>query len=243
MGPGSEARGLPSVLAALLDPGREVEELGDGVISALAPEQRAADYDRSAAVYDRLVGTPLYNRIVWGSSPDEYAAFAAEAVADGDGPLLDLGCGSAIFSAEAYRHTERPLLLVDRSLEMLRRARERIPPAPGRTLVLMQADLFDLPLRPACFATVACHGLLHLFEDLPRALTVLADQRAAGGSIYATSLVADRALGRRTLQLLQRRGEAATPRTEEEVVAASRLALGGEIGARRQGSMAFLRAV
>ena len=36
--------------------------------------------------------------------------------------------------------------------------------APVRD-VLVQADLFDLPFRPGAFATVACHGLVHLFAE------------------------------------------------------------------------------
>ncbi len=38
-------------------------------------------YDRRAAAFDAMVGSPLYNRIAWGTSPDAYRTFAAQAVA------------------------------------------------------------------------------------------------------------------------------------------------------------------
>ena len=38
-----------------------------------------------------------------GLNPAAYRAFAAEAVATGSGPLLDAGCGTAVFTADAYR--------------------------------------------------------------------------------------------------------------------------------------------
>jgi hypothetical protein len=85
-----------------------------------------APYDHHAKVYDRLIGAPLYNRLIWRARVSDYAAFAAEAVADGDGPMLDAGCGTAVFSADAYRAASRPLILADRSRGMLDRAAERV---------------------------------------------------------------------------------------------------------------------
>lgn len=46
---------------------------------------------------------------------------------------------------------------------------------------------------------MACHGLLHLFDDAAEVLRILNTQTTAGGSLYATSLVAGR--GNRARQL------------------------------------------
>lgn len=46
--------------------------------------------------------------------PASYTDFAAEAVADSDGPVLDVGCRTAVFTADCYRSTDRPVILVDR---------------------------------------------------------------------------------------------------------------------------------
>ncbi len=110
----------------LVRPGRRLVDAGDGLLSALDPGERDAPYDRHAALYDRVVGNGLYNRLLWGASTASYAAFAATAVAAARGPLLDVGCGSVVFTAAGYRTAGRPLVLVDRSLGMLARAAQRL---------------------------------------------------------------------------------------------------------------------
>jgi SAM-dependent methyltransferase len=200
----------------------------------------AAPYDRHAAVYDRLVGARLYNRLVWGVRVDDYAAFAAEAVASGDGPLLDAGCGTAVFSASAYRDATRPLVLVDRSNAMLARARDRIGRDDG--IWLLQGDLLALPFAEGAFATVACHAVLHVLDDPWTALEALAAQVAPGGGLFASMLVADgRGLSPRYLKLLHARGEAGPPRTSAELAAAARARLGAAARVERSGAMAYLR--
>ncbi len=118
---------------------RELHDVGGGLVSALGAEERDSPYDRQAGTYDHLVGNRLYNRLVWRASPASYAAFAAAAVSDSDGTLLDVGCGTAVFTAASYRSTSRPLVLVDRSLGMLRRAAQRVSVDPSR-VALIQAD-------------------------------------------------------------------------------------------------------
>lgn len=209
------------------------------MLSVLAPDAVGTPYDRHAAGYDRLVGSRRYNRVVWGADTATYTAFAAESLGDGDGALLDIGCGTAVFTADVYRESDRPLVLLDRSVGMLERASERLGlPLDGR-VVLLQADVFDLPFRPHSFSTVACHGLLHLFDDLPALLSALAGQVAPGGVLYASSLVAERALARRLLGVMHRTGEAAAPRRAADVADQARAVL-GPVAARRQGAMLFL---
>src|SRR4051794_17000655 len=72
------------------------------ILSALAPGEEGAAYDRHAAVYDRVIGNPLYNRVVWSCPTSEYAEFAREALAAGDGPFLDAGCGTLVFTGDVY---------------------------------------------------------------------------------------------------------------------------------------------
>ncbi|MGI8753267.1 MAG: class I SAM-dependent methyltransferase [Acidimicrobiales bacterium] len=227
-------------ITELLAPGRELHDVGGGLVSALNSDERGSPYDRQAATYDRLVGNRLYNRLVWGTSPVTYAAFADTTVADSDGPLLDVDCGTAVFTSASYRSTERSLILVDRSLGMLRRAAERLQGHDPTRVAFVQADLFDLPFQPASFATVACHGLLHLFDDPSQVIQVLRSQVAAAGTLYTTSLVAETAIGTRALRLLHRIGEAAVPRSKDELVMAARSELDGSVHVRREGSMTFL---
>jgi len=197
-------------------------------------------YDRHARLYDRLIGNRVYNRVMWGTHPADYAAFAAEAVAAGDGPLLDAGCGTAVFTAAVYATATRELVLVDRSGEMLRVAQQRMNGAPAR---FVQGDLLALPFAPGGFETVACHGVLHVLDDPWAGLAALADQVAPGGSLYASMLVSDRGgITPAYMRALHRRGEISTPRCEDDLVAAARELFGDRARVTRTGAMAWLRA-
>jgi SAM-dependent methyltransferase len=198
-----------------------------------------APYDRRAAVYDRLVRSRLYNRVAWGCAPDDYAAFAAEALAATDGPVLEAAAGSAAATAALHRRSGRPTVLVDLSRPMLERAARRLArdgnPVPAR-IRLVQADVTTLPAAaPGRFTTILVLGALHLFEDVDALLTPLRAQLAPGGKMYVSGLVAATARGRRYLEVLHRAGEIAPPRD----AGALRAALGDPEDFRAAGCMAF----
>ena len=118
------------------------------MLSALPPGDQGAPYDRRAAATDRLVASPLYNRLLWRASPRTYAAFAAEALRAGTG-RCSMWLAAAGSSAPPPTATPtRPLVLADRSLAMLGRALGRLGPA-APAVSFVQADLFDLPFAAA----------------------------------------------------------------------------------------------
>jgi SAM-dependent methyltransferase len=232
-------RAETSELGALIAPGNVLRELEGGVLSAVAPGERTAPYDRRAATYDRLIGSRIYNRLIWGTSSEDYSAFAQEAVCAGAGPFLDAGCGTAVFTAAAYGRTSRPLLLVDRSLAMLRRAANRLAEA---STTLIQADLEALPFSPASFETVACFAVLHVLDDPWKALATLREQMAPGGRLFASMLVSDRGgASRPYLSALRRRGEVGPLRRAEDLDRAARDIFSESVDVTRTGSMAWLR--
>ena len=127
--PPSHTAGM-SRLAPLLQEGVPVHEVDRDIVSVLPEDVARSQYDVWARVvfFDHVVSSRPYNRIVWGTSPDEYAAFEGRALgARPTGWALNAGCGSLVFTAEVFsHHTGRPVVLFDRSLRMLRRARRRI---------------------------------------------------------------------------------------------------------------------
>ncbi|WP_232663502.1 class I SAM-dependent DNA methyltransferase [Pseudonocardia sp. TRM90224] len=229
--------------AELLADGRSLRDVGGGVRSALPSSDAGAPYDRTAAAYDRLVRSRLYNRAVWSTSPEAYVAFAADAIGSSDGPLLDVGCGTALFTAALYRASRRRIALVDRSQGMLARAAQRIGGRFGAAgPALLQADLFGLPFRPGSFDTVTCHGVLHLMDDVPAVLRALREQAAPGAGLFASSLVGESSRGRAWLRMLHKAGEVVAPRSAAEVVALARAEWGERVEVRRDGCMLFLTA-
>src|SRR6185369_3902808 len=83
----------------------------EGIYSVLPVSMGSQQYDTKATAYDLVIGSRLYNRIMWGTSPHSQMAFASQAVSSQPhGWLLDAGCGSMLFSAQAHLESSRPIL-------------------------------------------------------------------------------------------------------------------------------------
>jgi SAM-dependent methyltransferase len=217
--------------------------VSDGIWSVLPIDAPGQRYDGRLAAYDRVVGNGLYNRLLWGSSPARYAAFARRALDSGDGPFLDAGCGSLVFTAAAYATSTRSVILLDQSVGMLEAARNRLIQQVGHLperVALIQADLRELPFRDAAFSTVLSMGMLHLFDNCEPILGELGRTTQQDGKLFITSLVSDRRLGRGYLRLLRRAGEVAQPRTMLELKSAIGRALREPIDSFREGNMGFV---
>ncbi|MGC4153414.1 MAG: class I SAM-dependent methyltransferase [Propionicimonas sp.] len=197
---------------------------------------QGARYDGRAAGYDWLVGSEFYNRLAWATSPRDYAAFAQRAVDSATGPLLEVAAGTATATAAAYRTSARPVVITDRSRDMLARAARRVADSgrarPGIRFV--QADATSLPFPPGGFDTVVCLGFLHLVADPVGLLDHLRAQLRPDGKLFCSSLVAATPRGKRYLDLLHRAGEIAAPRTPDELATVTNLTW------HRRGSMAYL---
>lgn len=231
-------------LKQVITPGRSIELLDEGIYTVLGSAPQKHQYDQGAAIYDFLVSSRLYNRIIWGTSPESHMAFARQAVQSAQSSLLlDAGCGSLVFTAPAYLASERPVIACDQSLDMLRRARRRLLKLGGAApeqVVLLQADLRELPFRNDSFQTILCMNVLHHVADggsLIRGLNVLL---AEGGQLYLTSLVKNnRVLGDGYLNLLHKQGWIVRPRTSIEVTRLLEDSLTARIDYRLDGNMAY----
>jgi ubiquinone/menaquinone biosynthesis C-methylase UbiE len=233
-----------SDLQGLLSPAVTPRVVEPGIWSVL-PHGSPARYDARVKAYDAVVGSQLYNDFVWGSSASKYRRFAESCMyAGSNGWHLDAGCGTLIFSARAYSlHPDRPVVLLDHSLGMLRQARarlRRVAPHRQAPLVLLQADLQDLPFRDHVFETVLSMGVLHLFPDPERVLAGLNRVLAPSGSLFLNSLVLGRRLGNAYLHVLHFCGEVARPRSAAEIRALVHSHVPGVMSVRQKGSMLFV---
>ena len=160
----------------------------------------------------------------WGTTPADYVAFEQRALeSDTDGWMLDAACGSLVFTDDLFaRHQSRRVVLLDHSIRMLRRARRRLEVVCGRvpdSLVLLQADIVDLPFKSGTFTTVSLPAVLHAFDDPVVPVSQLRRVLAADGTMYITSLVnvPGRAFANAYLRGMHRGGQIAAPRSVEEV--------------------------
>jgi SAM-dependent methyltransferase len=237
-----------ATLHEVLADNQTARALADDIWSVLPPEAPSQPYDGRAKLYDRLIGSNVYNRLAWGTSPADYAAFASTAAGSGQGSLLDAGCGTLVSTVQVHVRSGRTAVLVDLSVDMLRAARGRLVAIAGRVpenIVLLQADLRVLPFRDRSFGAVLCPGMLHLFDDLEVVTRELARVTMTEARIFASSLVTERWIGRQYLGLLHRAGEAAKPRAAAELLARLNSAASGlasPVEANVIGSMAFVSA-
>jgi SAM-dependent methyltransferase len=231
------------VLNEVVEESRAVRLVETDIYSVLPDPYRRYQYDRRAAVYDFVVGTSLYNRMIWGARARNYESFARTAVdSDSDGLILDAGCGSLLFTAGAYAQSHRPIIACDQSLDMLRRARARLlkfGTSVDQSVILLQADLADIPFRDSRFRTVVSMNVIHHYADvanLIRNLNAISD----GGRIYLTSLIMnDRYIGDWYLRLLHEMGWLVRPRTQDELKKLLEQALNTTIQFWTEGNMAY----
>jgi ubiquinone/menaquinone biosynthesis C-methylase UbiE len=122
-------------------------------------------------------------------------AFWQRLAAAQDGTVLELGCGTGRIAVPVARAGAR-IVGIDRSEEMLARARKRIMRARlGRRLALVRGDIRDLPFttRTKFSAVLAAYGMLQSLtreRDLKRTLTSVARVLRRGG-VFAIDVVPD----------------------------------------------------
>lgn len=194
--------------------GIETMEISQGIHSVLEQSQQVSVYDTKVRAYDTIIGNRFYNRLVWGNWPSQYRLFCERSLLIKQGsPLLDAGCGSLVFTAKAYAESgKRPIVLLDRSLGMLIRAKERLIRLCGsvpNNIKLIQGDIFDLPFKDNIFGSVMSHGLLQMFDDKPALINELERVKTNDGSLSISSLVANNWLGQNALSFLHKSGEVA----------------------------------
>ncbi|MGD1992024.1 MAG: class I SAM-dependent methyltransferase [Anaerolineae bacterium] len=213
------------MLSALLSPGVILKSVEPHIFSVFPDSDPVHQYDRSVVFYDRVIGNPVYNRLLWGYSISEFADFARAALSsETSGWVLDAGCGSLVFTAGTYANiSERPVVMLDQSIQMLRAAKSRlielrteVPP----NIVFLQGDVLQLPFRRESFSMVISMNVLHVLDEAEAMIDDLWKVLAPGGRLSVTSLILGRSVGDQYLRLLHRSGGIASPRDSRQVLAA-----------------------
>ncbi len=237
---------IPPLLEASLQSAANVRQLDTNLFSVFEAQSIGAPYDSKAEAYDRMVSSDRYLRLAWGAQRSTIVSFMEEAFSSGQGTILDLAAGTSVDAFRFYATTTRPTIVVDLSLEMLRRGRDRLVEELGRVppnIVFMQADARQLPFMDNAIATLLCHGGFHLFPSLDRVVSEWRRVLHPEGGLFVTSLVRERRFGNLYLALLSRLGEVSTPMSAETFERKVRKGLGGRAtGVEIEGNFAYLRA-
>jgi SAM-dependent methyltransferase len=165
------------------------------IFSVLSDIKVSSTYDtKFGYIYDWVACNPIYNRIMWGYSITIFASIAHDALRSSNmGNVLDLGCGSLAFTAKTYiQYSERPVILVDQSLKMLKIAKSRLIKINGMVpgnMAFLHADALHLPFREKSFDTIISENLLHCLDDTKSLLKGLKNILSEDGKMYFTTLV------------------------------------------------------
>lgn len=204
---------LADDLSALLLENTTLRSVESSIYSVLPNNESGNEYDTQFGfIYDLIACNPIYNRLIWGYSVKRFAQIVNDALRfTPEGNVLDLGCGSLAFSAKAYSQcAERPVVLADQSLKMLRMAKSRLIKLKGEVpdnLVFLHSDARHLPFQENAFTTIISENLLHCLDDTNIFLKQLRDIISKNGKIYFTTLVKSNRLADKYLNALADSGK------------------------------------
>lgn len=185
---------------------RKIEE---NIYSSLSSDG-GSPYDSKAKVYEFLIGTFLYNKLMWGTTPANYADFARKAVKNCRGEILDIGCGGLSQTARVYSQIPNNLMLLDNSVEMLRIGKKRISDELGKipeNIKFIHANAFELPFENESVENIVSFGMIHLFDNKQEYINSIFRVLKPGGNFYFSSLTSDRDFSKKYIRFLQKRNE------------------------------------
>ena len=200
-------------------------------------------YDSISKFYDVVVGSRLYNKIMWGNDISDYTDFGKKAVENTKDVLIDAGCGSLNFTLETYLKAGCNIILIDNSIEMLRICRDKLSPSEklGKSIFCVHGDLLKLPLANNKIDTILSMGMMHLFEN-KQVLEILKSFEQGlipCGKIYLSSLKPQTKFTKKYMQLLYKKGEVAKPREANELCNLIKRCIEGKIDEYLIGSMLY----
>lgn len=200
-------------LSALLLENTTLRSVEPSIYSVLPNNESGNEYDTQFGfIYDLIACNLIYNRLIWGYSVKIFPQIANDALrSTSDGNVLDLGCGSLAFTAKEYsQYSERPVVLADQSLKMLRMAKSRLIKQNGKVpdnLVFLHSDALHLPFHENAFTTIISENLLHCLDDTSTLLKQLKNIISKNGKIYFTTLVKSNRWADKYLQALADSGK------------------------------------
>jgi ubiquinone/menaquinone biosynthesis C-methylase UbiE len=213
------------------------------IYSIYSQVENVGSYDRFGSIYDVVACNRLYNRLVWGYRTSDFHALCFDALRSAkNGWVLDAGCGSLAFTAGTYvQYSERPIVLLDQSIKLLRMARARLMDLHGRVpanMVFLHGDALELPFKSKSFTTILSMNLLHCLDDVGKVLRGFKNVMADGATVSFSTLIKSGRLSDSYLNMLGK-ADALVPRTGDQL-----LAIFDEVGMpvkhRVSGNMAFI---
>ena len=198
----------------------------------------------ASTIYDRVACNRYYNCLMWGYSIKEYATLCEDRLASSsEGWVLDLACGSLAFTSEIYANcSNRPVVFLDQSLNLLRKGKSRLEKLKGsisENMFFLHADALRLPFKDNIFNTVISLNLLHCIDDVKTALKEIKRVLTDGGNSAITTLVQSNRWSNRYLSMLAGPGALFSRSFDELLYTFNDLEM--QVTHKIQGNLAFIK--
>jgi SAM-dependent methyltransferase len=103
--------------------------------------------------------------------------------------VLDLACGTGVFTRPLARQTRGVVVGLDLSKPMLLQARRLLDRDGVHNVVLIRGTAYQLPFIASAFSCVNCCGALHLFDQPDAALKEIRRVLAPSGSLSVQTTI------------------------------------------------------
>ncbi len=164
----------------------------DGIVDLTEEAQR---YDRSVSDYDAIAGlrynfflfNPFTMSFTWGPGVLRVPLLMKPAREITSGVVLDVPCGTGIFTARAYKkNRQTSILAVDFSMGMLRVAKRRAKRLGVNNAVFIRADVARLPIADGCLDGCISMAGFHAFPDPAAAASQIGRVLKRGATVTAS---------------------------------------------------------
>jgi ubiquinone/menaquinone biosynthesis C-methylase UbiE len=144
--------------------------MGNDTVEVITPFQRLMQTPLLVSVYEdfwRRLGYLLASSRAFEKEVGAILRLQHAATAE---RLLDLACGTGVFTRPLARGAKGVVVGLDLSWPMLRRAQRLLERTGAKNVVLMRGTAFRLPFIGGTFQAINCCGALHLFDQPDLAL-------------------------------------------------------------------------
>ena len=124
------------------------------------------------------------------------------------------------FSARTYlRYSERPVVLLDHSIKLLRITKSRLTRLNSyipANMVFLHGDALNLPFKPKIFNTIISLNLLHVLSDVKKVLLGLRNVLTDNGTMSFTTLIENNRFADKYFNIMGKKG-LSVPRKAHEL--------------------------
>ncbi len=166
-----------------------LDMLGDDFDERITPFQRVMQSGPVVAIYEGIWRKTGY--FIASSRPFERelnTVLAMNAGKESD-RILDLACGTGVFTRPLARRSSGVVVGLDLSRPMLRQALRFLSRDGSANVTLVRASVCALPFIDGAFPYVNCCGALHLFDNRDMALAEIRRVLTPGGHLCVQTTI------------------------------------------------------